>query len=126
MLVGDDIEGNEDDDGEENWGSVGEDVAEDVGDEEVGDVENSEEDGDEVRQTIDSILQMFETGSLIQQGLLGNGRTNLTFLKVVDEKLQALSAEKQDFFSCNWLQWQIWFHPSEPLKGKLKVKSDST
>ena len=31
MLVGDDIEGNEDDDGEENWGSVGEDVAEDVG-----------------------------------------------------------------------------------------------
>lgn len=52
MLVGDDIEGNEDDDGEENWGSVGEDVAEDVGDEEVGDVENSEEDGDEVRQTI--------------------------------------------------------------------------
>lgn len=65
MLVGDDIEGNEDDNGEENWGSVGEDVAEDVGDEEVGDVENSEEDGDEVRQTIDSILQMFETGSLI-------------------------------------------------------------
>ena len=77
MLVGDDIEGNEDDDGEENWGSVGEDVAEDVGDEEVGDVENSEEDGDEVRQTIDSIQQ-------------------------------------------------IWFHPSEPLKGNLKVKSDST
>lgn len=65
VLVGDDIEGNEDDDGEETWGSVGEDVAEDVGDEEVGDVENSEEDGDEVRQTIDSILQIFETGSLI-------------------------------------------------------------
>lgn len=65
MLVGDDIEGNEDDVGEENWGSVGEDVAEDVGDEEVGDVENSEEDGDEVRQTIHSILQIFETGSLI-------------------------------------------------------------
>lgn len=65
MLVGDDIEGNEDDDGEENWGSVGEDVTEDVGDEEVGDVENSEEDGDEVRQTIHSILQIFETGSLI-------------------------------------------------------------
>ena len=57
MLVRDDIEGDEDVNGEENWGGVGEDVVEDVDDEEVGDVENAEEDGDEVRQTIVSRLQ---------------------------------------------------------------------